>query len=296
MAEVAQDLTHGNLIATPLTGTFGARVDGIDLGRGLTETEFATVRSLLRRYKVLVFHDQASVGPKELFEFGERFGKPEVAEHVVHPSCPGFPAVKVLVSSGTPKGEIPDQAQHGPPIPWDSWHTDGSTRAASDLRWISILQAIEIPPVGRDTLFADMEAAYENLSPPMKAFLSGLRATHLEGALFFKSMGALTLPKMKPPVDHPVVLRDPVTGRDALYVNRMYTTSILGLRPDESEALLNFLYLQAHRPEYQLRVAWEPKTIVVWENARTQHYLVQDAHYRRVMHRVMALEPAEAAS
>jgi taurine dioxygenase len=82
---------------------------------------------------------------------------------------------------------------------------------------------------------------------------------------------------------------DPGTGRKSLYVNRGYTRSIVGMKTDEARALLDFLFLQAHTPEYQVRVSWRPGDLVAWDNQRTQHYLVQDRKFHRVMHRVMVL-------
>ena len=134
-----------------------------------------------------------------------------------------------------------------------------------------------MPPYGRDTMFADMEIAYANLSPPMKTLIDGLTAIHSWG----KKMPDA------PPVEHPIVYVDPRTGRKSIYVNKVYTRAIKGLRRDESDAILNFLFQQTHVPEHQLRASWKPGTIVVWDNQRTQHYIVQDKPYRRVMHRVM---------
>jgi len=279
-----------NVSAIPLTGTFGARIDGLDLGQPLSPAQYARIKELLHQFKVLVLHDQTTVGPRELLAFAGNFGTPELAPHAAHKDYPGVTGVRVIVSSGVPVEVEKKQIADVPAVPWDSWHTDGSSRGPTQTEWTSFLQAVDIPEVGRDTLFADMEAAYEGLSPAFQKFLLGLRAVHREGAAYARSQAGLKSPSSRAPVEHPVILKDPVTGRNALYVNRLYTTHIVGMRPDESETLLNFLFLQAHRPEYQLRVVWKPKSIVIWQNSRTQHYLVQDMAYRRTMHRVMTLE------
>jgi len=249
--------------ATPLNGTFGARVDGIDLSHPLGDEAVEDVKELIRRHKVLTFSDQVAVGAKELLAFAERFGTPEAAPHPTHADFPGLPGVKVLVSD----------AADG--FYEDSWHTDGATREST--RMISILQAVDVPPYGRDTVFADMEAAYEQLSKPMQQFLGGLRAVHSWGSQKPEA----------PPVEHPVILEDAVSGRKTLYVNRAYTRSIAGLRRAESETLLKYLFSLTHMSELQLRVGWKPGSIVMWDNEKTQHYLVRDLSYRRVMHRVM---------
>ena len=274
--------------AIPLTGVFGARLENLDIASLLSPEMKDEIFALLKQYKLLVIPAQSHVDPAGLLAFAKIFGTPDEAPHIVHPAFPGLPAVKILRSSGVAPdaGAAQDKLDFGPPVQWDSWHTDGSTRTRDRIRSISILQAIDIPPWGRDTLFADMEAAYEGLSKPMRNMLSDLSAVHEEARDYLLSIGKTP----NPPVVHPVVMEDPKTGRQALYVNRMFTRSIVELRPDEGENLLQFLYMQTHKPEYQARVTWTPGSIVVWENARTQHYLVQDARYQRIMHRVMVVE------
>ena len=153
----------------------------------------------------------------------------------------------------------------------------GNRPACSRFCRRSILQAVDVPPYGRDTVFADMEAAYEQLSKPMRELLGGLWAVHSWGP---QKPDA-------PPVEHPVILEDAVSGRKTLYVNRAYTRSIAGLRRAESKTLLKYFFSLTHLSELQLRVSWKPGSIVMWDNEKTQHYLVRDLSYRRVMHRVM---------
>lgn len=277
------------LSITPLTGTFGASLGDMDLSQPMTNEAKSFIFDTLKRYKLLVIPGQANIDPVHLVEFARIFGTPEETPHVIYSDYPGVPAVKVLQSSGVSAddGRVKEKLDFGPAAPLDTWHTDGSTRGHDKFRWISVLQAIDIPPWGRDTLFADMEAAFEGLSRPVRDFLSNLSASHEEGGGHLVALGHQ---RTKPPMVHPVVIQDPKTGRHTLYVNRMYTRWIEDLRPDESESLLQFLFRQTQRPEYQARVVWKPGSIVVWDNARTQHYLVQDMSYKRVMHRVMALE------
>ncbi len=252
------------LSARPLTGTFGARVEGIDLAHPLARSELELLMEMLRQHKVLVFRDQRGVGPGELLAFSRNFGEPETEEHPTHPNLPDYPGVKVLESNINIRQNV-----------GDTWHTDGATRERT--RCITVLQAIDVPSYGRDTLFADMEAAYRGLSGPMQTFLDGMTALHSWGR---QKPGA-------PPVEHPVIHVDPTSGLKSLYVNQLYTQSIVELTADESRALLAFLYMQTHIPEIQLRVSWDPGTIVMWDNERTQHYLVLDQEYRRIMHRCM---------
>ena len=253
----------GNLGVKPITGVFGAEISGVDMSKPIDKVTADQINQLITEYKVLVFRNQFSVGPVELTRFAENFGAPEVAAHPDLPDYPGVPSVKVITKDGT----------YGQ----DTWHTDGATREKT--RWFSFLQAIDIPPHGRDTLFADMEAVYEGLSPTMQQFFKGLTVLHSWGVSKPEAL----------PIAHPMIMEDPATGRGTLYVNRGYTRSIVGLQPQESDLLLEYLYRRVYIPEYQVRVVWQPGTVTVWDNQRTQHYIVQDSRYRRTMHRVMTL-------
>lgn len=254
---------------TPLTGTLGAQVDGLDLSQPLGDAT-EKLRAALDEYKVLVFHDQHAVGPAELVAFAEHFGEPEVAKHPsAHLGDHEVPGIKVITSDAA-----------DPAIAGDSWHTDGATR--DQPAWLTILQSVDVPPFGRDTLFADMEAIYKNLSEPMQQFLEGRTALHSWGSASLTGINSDA-----PPVEHPLIRINPRTGRKSVYVNRMYTRSIVGLHADESNLILDYLYGLAKVPEVQFRVSWRPGTITMWDNEATMHYGVRDYGYRRVQHRVM---------
>ena len=250
----------------PLSGTFGAMALNTDLAAPLGTDRIEQLRDALYRHKVIVFRNQHDVGPGELLELARHFGEPETAAHHSFPDVEGFPGVKLLVTDAADR-----------PEPMDTWHTDGATRKST--KAVTLLQAIDVPPYGRDTAFCDMEAIYNSLSPALQAMLEGLTARHAYG------------PRAAhvPPQEHPVVKVNPVTGRKSLYVSRLYTDPIIGLKQDESNALLQMLFAKANLLEFQLRVAWEPGTLIMWDNEVTQHYVVMDRAYRRVMHRVMAL-------
>jgi taurine dioxygenase len=258
--DVAEKISE--LSVEPITGALGAHIGGVDLTRPADAGLVAELEHLIAVHKVLVFTGQTAVGPSELVRFARHFGAPETVPHPDHADCPGEPGVKVIEYDCSP--HVVDQ-----------WHTDGATRA--NTRWLSFLQAVDVPPYGRDTLFADMEAAFEGLSPLLQDFLAGMNTQQSWGG---QKPGA-------PPVVHPAVVTNPVTGRRALYVNRIYTTALEGLRPKESQLLLEYLKDLAFYPDYQMRVRWKPGTIAMWDNERTQHYVAQDKEYHRIMHRVM---------
>jgi len=152
--------------------------------------------------------------------------------------------------------------------------------------------------VGGDTCFASMYAAYEGLSPAMRAFVDGLRAVHDITNPLRKAIrdghSTLDLGEMQrkcPPVEHNVVVTHPETGRKALFVNRNSTTHIVGLSDREQDVILPFLFDHVRSPEYQCRFHWEEGSIAFWDNRSVQHYAVADYHERRIVHRATIAGP-----
>ena len=152
----------------------------------------------------------------------------------------------------------------------------------------SILYVTEVPPNGGgDTAFANMYLAYETLSPRMKAHIEGLTAIHDSGHVYtrptFDAKANMELPRS----EHPVVRTHPVTGRKALFVNRGFTTRILGLAAAESAAILEYLFRHVETPEFQCRFRWRQQSVAVWDNRCAQHRAIYDYHpHRRYGHRV----------
>jgi taurine dioxygenase len=147
--------------------------------------------------------------------------------------------------------------------------------------------------VGGDTLWADMAAAYDNLTPAMREFLDGKVAVHDWVQVFGWGMDEATREALRvdfPEVEHPIVRTHPETGRKTLYVNRAFTKHVVGMDPVEGEALLEFLYAQAAFPEYQCRLRWQPGDVAFWDNRSTQHYASSDySPNRRVMERITVI-------
>jgi taurine dioxygenase len=181
-----------------------------------------------------------------------------------------------------------------------------ATRRASTDRWhndvtylekpaqASLLYAEEIPPLGGDTLWANMYLAYETLSERLREFVSGLRAVHSFAKNFtperFKALGMedrqQSMYAQYPPVSHPVARTNPSTGRKALFVNPDFTSHIEGLTARESDVLLNLLYEHMARPEFQVRWRWTAGDVVFWDNRWTQHCALADYFpQRRVVRR-----------
>ncbi len=241
----------------------------------------AELRAALVEHKVLFFRDQHQLTEAGQVAFGALFG--ELEQHPFAPAASGHPELMVLRRApDTPVG----RAKY--PYGEDFWHSDVSWRA--DPSFGSILRAKEVPAMGGDTLWADMEAAFAGLSPSMQEALRPLRAVHD----FDKSFGPGLPPEQKvamaeryPAVEHPVVRTNPDTGAPLLYVNEPFTTRIAGMDIRESDALPRLLYRQASKPEYQCRFSWRADSVAFWDNRVTQHYACHDIGSGvREMHRV----------
>ncbi len=265
-----------------ISGACGAEVLGIDLARDLTGGCVGALKAALGEYGVLVFRGQA-LSPEGHLAMGEAFGGVNVNRFFK--AVDGYPAIAEVRKE-------PDQASNI----GGNWHTDHSYDTEPALG--SILVARELPPVGGDTQFSSMYAAWEALSDGLKSLLLGLRAVHSSRHVFGAKASYIKENKdlvgrlgnnaaaLQDAV-HPVVIRHPVSGRPALYVNRGFTVRFDGWTAEESRPLLEMLYQHGSRPEFTCRVRFEPGTVVLWDNRCSWHCALNDyAGYRRLMHRV----------
>ena len=270
---------------TPVTTTIGAEVSDVDLAANLSADEVRKLDKAVAEHGVLFFRDQQLV-PDEQLAFGGAFG--ELFVHPYERNLGGaYEPVMLLESDGF-------GASNAPKIPW---HTD-ATFETNPAR-ISILRAVELPPVGGDTLWASAYATYEGLSSRMQRFVDELDALHdAAGAFGTRVAGGRTRAdgerEMRTAV-HPVVIRHPVSGTKALYVNGIFTTELVELSRAESAALLSVLLEAVHDPSLQVRLRWEPGTVAMWDNRCTQHAAAGGYEGRRVMHRVMVMGAPPAA-
>ena len=261
----------------PLTSTIGAEVTGVDLAGPLDSGVVDELRAALLDHLVLVFRDQR-LDEDAHVAFARRFGP--VSE----------PPVRTRHGEARPEINVLDQV-HPAGEGADNWHADNTYTATPPMG--STLRAVRIPSVGGDTMFANMYAAYEALSPPMRALCDRLTAVHdvsksMRKAIAYGNSDAdlAEMQRRLPPVEHPVVRRHPETGRCALFVNVNSTTHLVGLPERESDTLLDLLHEHTRTPDFQLRVRWDEQTFVFFDNRCTQHYAVPDYHERRIMHRV----------
>jgi taurine dioxygenase len=254
-----------------LGASLGAEIHGVDLKAPMDDDAFAAFEAALVEHKVLVVRDQFLTTEQHV-AFSRRFGELEV-----HPMRPQgqFPEILVL-----------DNHKDNPVLSTDVWHSDTTFR--KNPTKYTILRCEIMPELGGDTLWANMEAAYEGLSDTFRAMVTGLRAVH-----DFQNFRVLfqnteedraklhRMEDMFPNPSHPVVRTHPVSGRKSIYVNPQFTLRIEGLEAAESRALLEVLFSQARVPEYQFRLRWAPGTIVFWDNRSTQHYAANDYYPQR---------------
>ena len=266
MNQLVRDIQAGSITLHPLTPSIGAEVGNIDLTQQLSDQTLADLRQALLDWKVLFFRDQ-DITTEQHLAFARRFGELEI--HPFAPSKPGYPEVLAITHNEKSRGRE------------NMWHSDVTWREAPSLG--SILRALEIPPLGGDTLFADMYAAYDGLSDAVKAKIDGATAIHDFAHFRLGMVKAGKSPeeieafnKKYPMMEHPVVRTHPETGRKAIYVNAAFTQHIVGMGKPESDALLAHLYAQARIPEYQCRFRWEKHSLAFWDNRSGQHYAASD--------------------
>jgi taurine dioxygenase len=266
MNQLVRTLQVEGLSLAPLTPTIGAEVSGIDLSQPLRAADKTALRQALLDWKVLFFRDQ-DITTEQHLAFAANFGALET--HPFAPSKPGYPEVLAITHDRDSRGRE------------NTWHSDVTWRLEPSLG--SVLRALEVPPVGGDTLFADMYAAYEGLSDEVKAEIDGAVArhdfTHFRAGMRRRGVSEAEIEAFGaafPNPIHPVVRTHPETGRKALYVNAAFTVEIVGMEKARSDKLLRRLYAQAAIPEYQCRFRWETNSIAFWDNRASQHYAASD--------------------
>ncbi len=246
---------------TPSSPHVGAEIDNIDLTRPLSDRQLKELRAAFLKYGVIFFREQ-DIGFEHQMALAERFGHVHIhvgGEGTASKPAPGYPAIRLQHFDKDSKR-----------ISGEVWHSDQSCAEIPPAG--SILQQKIIPPDGGgDTLFASCYAAYDALSPQMQAFLEPLSAEH-DGAKLFDRGTKTVYPKAV----HPVITRHPETGRKVLFVNAGFTTRIVDLPKDESEAILNYLYAHIAKPHWQMRFRWRPNSIAFWDNRCTQHFAIWD--------------------
>lgn len=254
--------SYETLEVETLTPHIGAKVRGVDLSQPLTNEQARDVHQAWIDWKILVFPNQ-HLNRDQHKAFARRWGKLHV--HPMQPTYGGDEEVLVVKTTR-------DSAYTS----GDGWHTDVTCDPVPPLG--SMLYITETPASGGgDTLFADMYLAYQMLSDPMKEFLDPLVAEHDGAGPYVGSYKSTPPEGGYPKSQHPVIVTHPDSGKKLLYVNRGFTSHIVGLGRSESNAVLEMLYrLIDSTPRLYCRVDWEPNSLAFWDNRCTQHHAVWD--------------------
>ncbi|HXR54707.1 MAG TPA: TauD/TfdA family dioxygenase [Acidimicrobiales bacterium] len=263
-----------DLEVTPLTTVLGAVITGIALSPDLDAGSVTVVRQALLRHKVLFMRDQ-SLDPGSLTGVARLFGEPTEA-HPVEPSVEGHPEVLALDSDEGARADI--------------WHSDLTFQDRPPMG--ALLHALVVPAVDGDTIWSDMSATYDALSPTLRQFLDGLTASHSPtkaGAYFSQrdpDGDKASRTAAAGPTHHPVIRVHPETGRRSVFVNPLFTDKIDGLRRGESDALLEVIQRLATAPERLVRWHWREGDVAFWDNRCTMHYALLEFTGPRRMSRV----------
>jgi taurine dioxygenase len=269
----------------PIAGALGAEISGVDLSKPLDERTFDAVHQALLDHLVIFFRDQ-TLTPREQLVFARRFGGIHLHPYVK--GLPDFPEVMPVIK------EVGDTRTFGA-----AWHTDQMFTAQPAMG--TMLYARVVPPVGGDTLYANMYLAYDALSDGMKAMLGKLN-TFSVGDRFKQAGGKSRAQRyagtskmgehLKDPGNiqtesaHPLIRTHPETGRKALYIGS-HAQRFEHMSDAESTPLLEFLKAHAVRPEFTCRFSWAEGSLAFWDNRCTQHFAIGDYDgHRREMHRV----------
>lgn len=258
---------------TPVAGALGAEIRGIDLTKELGQEDFLRIRKLLNEYEVIFFRDQ-DISPANMKALALSFGP--VQAHPAYDTVVGFPEITILESTAEKPTKI------------EAWHTDMTFSEHPPMA--TMLKSVIVPPKGGDTLWSSMTTAYNALSFHMQKFLDGLTAVHDFSWGFKESLAEpggrerlADAVAANPPVRHPVIRTHPETGKKAIFVNSLFTTHIDGLRREESQAILRFLFQHVTTEEFTCRFNWSGNCLAIWDNRCTQHRPVNDyfpAHRR----------------
>jgi alpha-ketoglutarate-dependent taurine dioxygenase len=267
-----------------LADALGAEIGGIDLSRPLAASEVAALRAAWLEHLVIRIREQ-ELSNEQVLAFSRCFGELDAPgpNPYGRPFLPDHPEMNVISNikvDGVPIGGLGD----GEAI----WHADMTYVDSPPMA--AVLYALELPPTGGDTYWANMYAAYETLPPELRQRIAGLRAVHdatyNSAGLMRKGYREVSDPRAAPGARHALVRTHPETGRQSLFLGRRRNSYIEGLALAESEELLDALWAHATQPRFTFRQEWRVGDVVMWDNRCTLHRRdAFDPAARRLLHR-----------
>lgn len=268
---------YDNISVEPLSGSIGAEIKGVYISESPNKNVISEIRRAFLNHNVIVLRDQ-NITSDQYMDFAEKFGEP--SEYPFIQGLPGYPYINPII-------KLEDETVNF----GGTWHTD--TAYLNEPPLGTMLLAKQVPPIGGDTIFANLYSAYEGLSNGLKEVLSGMYAIHssLKADASktredrIKDNGRQDAGEFQS--SHPVVRTHPETKKKALYINLGHTVRFDGWTEEESKPLLQYLYEHCVKPEFTCRIKWEAGSLVFWDNRCSLHNPINDYHgYRRVMHRI----------
>ena len=271
-------MRYRSITVTPIAGSLGAEIGGVDLATELDDEVVAEIRRAWLDHLVVFFRDQA-LEDDRFMAFAHRIGTP--VEYPFVSGIEGFPEIIPIL-----------KLEHETVNFGGIWHSDTTYLDAPPMA--TMLVAREIPPAGGDTMYANQYAAFEALSEGMQRLLEPLRAINSSALADVSKTREDRIrgteaaePSIVYESNHPVVRTHPETGRKALFVNVAHTARFDGMTADESKPLLHYLFAHQVRPEFTCRFRWQPGSLALWDNRCVQHNPVNDYHgHRRRLHRI----------
>jgi alpha-ketoglutarate-dependent taurine dioxygenase len=271
------------LVGRQLSAAGGVEVGGVDLSQTMSPDTTAQIRAAFLEHHIVVFHDQ-NLTREQQFAFACNFG--EVERHGLRQSIHKRYSVAHVISNLDGDGNPVDRSASA--VSNYHWHTDKPYYVAPPM--MTTLYAVELPPDGGDTEFANTAMAYSALSEAVKREIAGLRVLFRWGADFRSAQAPPTAQdQFRDPVAHPLVRTHPETGQKALYLGN-HASCILGLPRSASGALLEQLLVHATQPQFVYKHRWRIGDLVMWDNRCLLHRAVANfeiTRYRRILHRTV---------
>ncbi len=277
-------MTYQTMDVRPIAGALGAEIYGVNLKDRDDSPMWMELRQAFLEFHVIAIRGQ-DLSLDDMMRVGGKFGEP--CYYPFAKGMEGYPYITEVIK------EKHERENFGA-----DWHTD--TMYLEKPPRATMLYAVETPPRGGDTLYANTAAAYDRLSDGMKKMIDGLIGVSSGGLKNRKSgdrvahlsrIGGLTTQNLDKATDfesrHPIVRTHPETGHKALYLSTLHTIRFDGFTDEESKPLIEFFTDQCVQPEFTCRVRWEPGQLTVWDNRTVLHNAINDYHgYRRQMRRL----------
>ena len=266
-----------SLTFRPLSHALGAEIQGVDLAKPLSNSEFDQIHSKFLESGILLFRNQ-KITREQHIAFSRRFGELDRHDSLPRDRHPDYP--ELLLVTNIPEKDGKESASK---YTGQQWHSDMSFTLEPSLG--SLLRGITIPPVGGDTMFTNMYMAYDTLSDGMKKLIEPLHGIHTGRRKVTDPDSAREREqtRINPPIAQPLVRVHPETGRKALYIGEK-VSGLVGMTEEESKPIIDFLVRHATRPQFVYRHQWRQDDILLWDNRCTMHIALGDYAEGEIRH------------